>query len=793
MARSCCLCVLLLALTAVVGDERLRAADKDADLAAQLRELNATIVATDAETSKKLAQMLSTDVRSRVRAANERETKRWREVKDRAGWEKYRDPRLQALRASLGSFPEAPKTPKWTIVRQIDGDGYRILNLIIDSRPELGITANLYVPKEERKAMPGIIVVPSHHNPRTQGELQDMGMSWARLGCIVLVMENLGHGERRQHPFVNENSYPDNFRVGRQDYYFRYNTSLQLYTIGDSPMGWMAWDLMRGVDVLLAQPGVDKERILMLGSVAGGGDPAAVVGALDPRITAVGPFNFGGPQPETSLPLPMDAESAFNYAGGGSWESTRNLRLSARDGFAPWVIVGGVAPRRLMYAHEFAWDRERDPVWKRLQAIYDFYEVPDRLASANGKGSVTGKPPESTHCNNIGPEHRHAMYPALNKWFRLDGSVEKEFRTRHKPEELSCSTAEKLLKMKPMYEVAAKIGEERAEAARQRLAKLPLDVRRVQMQKDWAALLGNVDPKAAPKAMAQPTTKLGDVTVERIVLEVEPGIVVPTLLLIPTHKDASKLPVVVAFAQEGKQEFLKQRADGIAELLKGGSAVCLPDLRGTGETKPGDSRGRTSGATSISAAELMLGQTLLGSRLRDLRSVLRHLRDRSELDGSRIALWGDSFAPVNGEGVRLDVPWDAEKLPAQSEPLGELLALLGALHEPDVKAVYGQGGLVGYDSILLSHFCYFPHDAVVPGALTAGDILDVAAVLSPRPVRLEGLVDGLNRRVSENAVEERVATLRKAYRAFPETTTATAEVGKRTEVAKWLLAQLKLK
>ena len=39
------------------------------------------------------------------------------------------------------------------------------------------------------------------------------------------------------------------------------------------------------------------------------------------------PFNFGGPQPETQFPLPADAELSFNYAGGGSWESTRNLPL----------------------------------------------------------------------------------------------------------------------------------------------------------------------------------------------------------------------------------------------------------------------------------------------------------------------------------------------------------------------------------------------------------------------------------------------------------------------------------
>src|SRR5208282_4078076 len=133
----------------------------------------------------------------------------------------------------------------------------------------------------------------------------------------------------------------------------------------------------------------------------------------DPRIAAVVPFNFGGPQPETAYPLPADAADTFNYAGGGSWESTRNLRLSARDGFLPWVIVGSIAPRRLVYGHEFSWDRPHDPVWARLEKIFAFYDAGDRLAAAHGRGRVTGQPPESTHCNNIGPEQRKLIYPAL--------------------------------------------------------------------------------------------------------------------------------------------------------------------------------------------------------------------------------------------------------------------------------------------------------------------------------------------------------------------------------------------
>jgi len=99
-------------------------------------------------------------------------------------------------------------------------------------------------------------------------------MTWARLGCLVLVMDQLGHGERRQHPFVSAQSYAGEFPVGRQDYHFRYNTGIQLHLIGDS-LALDGWDVWRGVDLLLSRHGIDPKRIVLMGSVAGGGDPAA--------------------------------------------------------------------------------------------------------------------------------------------------------------------------------------------------------------------------------------------------------------------------------------------------------------------------------------------------------------------------------------------------------------------------------------------------------------------------------------------------------------------------------------
>jgi hypothetical protein len=192
-------------------------------------------------------------------------------------------------------------------------------------------------------------------------------------------------------------------------------------------------------------------------------------------------------------------------------------------------------------------------------------------------------------------------------------------------------------------------------------------------------------------------------------------------------------------------------------MLNEGLIVCLPDLRGTGETKiPGDHRGRTSASTSLSSSEWMLGQSLLGQRLLDLLAILPK--------DAPIALWGDSFAPVYPRGRRLDLPLDTAKLPDPAEPLGSLLALYGGLYSQHAKAVYVRGGLVSFQSILESPFLYVPHDVIVPGALTSGDLCDLAAALTPRPLKLEALVEGRNRLVDAKRLEREYELVRTAYR-----------------------------
>ncbi len=104
------------------------AADSPAgeDIAAQLRSLDGNVYPRDEDKAKERTRMLARDVRGRLQAANLRENRAWQQVKDRAGWEKFRDARLHALRASLGQFPTPPADLRVRVTRTQEGDGYRI-------------------------------------------------------------------------------------------------------------------------------------------------------------------------------------------------------------------------------------------------------------------------------------------------------------------------------------------------------------------------------------------------------------------------------------------------------------------------------------------------------------------------------------------------------------------------------------------------------------------------------------------------------------------------------------------
>jgi hypothetical protein len=780
----------IVATAGVTAPARVAAVDPpDTPLVAAIRKLDLRVI-TDESAAAEARRSARRDAFERIKQANRANSSAWYAIKTRDAWEQFRDDKLERLRESLtqGEFPTEPKN----IVthRTIEGDGFAIENITFESRPGIVVTANLYRPSQPPAAkMPGILIVHSHHAPKTQGELQVMGMTFARQGATVLVMDQLGHGERRTHAFGVDGKYPGPYKPSRQDYYFRYNTGVQLALAGESLMGYMVGDLMCGATLVAGRPGVDPAKLILMGAVAGGGDPAGVAGALDKRFAAVVPFNFGGYEPEDQFPLPDDAEQTFNYSGSGSWESTRNLRLSARDGFAPWMIVGATAPRALVYAHEFRWDEPRDPMWRRLRTIYGFYGAADRLSSAFGSGTVRGKTVEDTHCTNIGAVHRKQLYPDFQRWFGLPVPVSEQTGTR--PSEDLLSSVE----VPPLHKHVRALVDERLAAARAARKKFAFGPYRDALQEELRPLLGTIEPGDFREVACRRET-VDEITVERVLLEIpEPGATIPIPLVL-LQSATAKPPadgygprIIVALAQRGKQAWTTRRPEQIAAWLEAGIVVAIPDLRGTGETSDGDGRGRSSGATSLSSTEQMLGQTVVGRHVRDVRTVTKYLRGRPSFATSIITLFGDGLVPANAADLAAAAPLDAEKLPAASEPQGALVSLLVGLYDDSIALVFAGGALPTFTSILDEPYFYYPHDGVVPGMAARVDIADLLVAQSAE-VYLFDCRDGANRRISAARRDELSATVRSLFREYAvrfgviENDLEPAEVARRTLAAR---------
>ncbi len=733
--------------------------------------------------------MLSRQQRRRAQEAVLAERRAFEAVKTREDWERYRAARLQALRESVGRFPPERPPLDVRVTARLDGPGYRLENLVYQSRPGFYVTANLYLPERPAGRIPGMIIVHSQHFPKTQGELHDMGGLWARTGCAVLILERPGYGERAE-----TNTWY------RQAYASRFTFTKQLYLVGESYSGWAAWDIVRAVDLFYERSGIDRDRIILLGSVAGGGEPSAVAAALDPRITAVVPFNYD--------------QGHIRVHGDTPGQIVRQIH--------PWFVAASVAPRRFVRAFEFGWEGAEEPDypelwvdgWARSQEVWGFYGARDNLAYSEGYGLIRLSMERASHCFSIGPQQRAELYPIFERWFgipfpsaedqailpdsELSVSPDREAAQRQEAQRrrphadllsVTPAAAAQLPRQK-LHQIARAMGVRQLEAARAARAHLPPDERRRRLRADLQARLGDIQPRTAPRAARLWSRPLSGAAVEAHHIEVEEGIEVPLLLLRPAG--AGPAPVVVAVAQGGKERFLSDRAEAIAELLRSGAAVCLADVRGTGETAPAAARGDGGPHHALAQLEFDLANSLLGARLKDLRTVLAWLRARSDIDRRRIALWGESFAPPNPRDLFLDEVEieGGPQIQYRAEPLGAHLALLAALYEDDIRAVAAQGGLAGYLTILDDAFTYTPIDVTVHGILQAGDLADVAAALAPRALLAAGLVDGRNIRLDR---PDRDRIWRPALDAYRQVNAAQRLdlTGDAPNVGSWLAAHLR--
>jgi dienelactone hydrolase len=169
------------------------------------------------------------------------------------------------FRGAAAGWRDAPLRVEWGETIE-GGPGYRIRKLRYEALPRLWIPALLYEPSALRPKMPVVLNVNGHDSKGKAADYKQIRcINLAKRGVLALNVEWFGMGQLRapgyDHGLLNA-----------------------IDLCGTSGIATQFLMLTRGIDVLLAHPNADPQRVGVTG-LSGGGWQTIFVSGLDPRVT----------------------------------------------------------------------------------------------------------------------------------------------------------------------------------------------------------------------------------------------------------------------------------------------------------------------------------------------------------------------------------------------------------------------------------------------------------------------------------------------------------------------------
>jgi dienelactone hydrolase len=262
-------------------------------------------VLPERDPSSRAASPLYIHLQRRADAAIERRLAAYEQVKtaeDAWAWQRAR---REMFLAALGDFPQ--RTPlNAKITGTISGDGYRIENVLLESRPGHHVTGNLYLPLS-KPPFPGVIVPCGHSFQGKAAEsYQRVCMLLARSGIAAFCYDPIGQGERYQtfapdgtplgagytgspRSVQQLEAIPGRPRFSPTDEHTLMGIGAIL--VGTNTAQYRIYDGMRAIDYLLSRDDIDPQRIGCTGN-SGGGTLTAYLMALDERIACAAPVCY---------------------------------------------------------------------------------------------------------------------------------------------------------------------------------------------------------------------------------------------------------------------------------------------------------------------------------------------------------------------------------------------------------------------------------------------------------------------------------------------------------------------
>jgi dienelactone hydrolase len=627
-------------------------------------------------------QMLSRYLKRQAFEALERRRAAYEALKTPEQLAAYQERLRKTFIEHLGGFPE--RTPlNARVVGTLTGDRYRVEKVIYESQPRHYVTAVLYLPTGSKPPFP-VVVMPCGHSNNGKVENQIAGVLLALNGIACLCYDPIGQGERYQ--FLDAD--------GKRR--FGPTTEHTLLGAGSIPLGrntatYRIWDGIRSIDYVAGRKDIDPKKIGVSGC-SGGGTLTSYLMALDKRVACAAPSCYLTSFRRLLETIgPQDAEQNIHGQIGFGMD------------YADYLLMRAPKPSLILASTHDFFD---------IQGTWDTFRQAKRFYTRMGFGERVGLIETDAQHGYPKPQ-REAMVSWMRRWMvgkdepvtepEIPRRPEKDFLCTPKGQVMLLEGARSVVDLN--VELNARLEPRRQLwGTRDRQAALD-EVRRI-------AGIRTLVQLPRPRSTPSGTIKRKGYSIDKLVLETEPGIRLPALLF-KSEKPSGRRYLYL----HGEGKHIDAGLGGpIEKLVRSGHLVLAVDLRGIGETGPsGDSL--WGGNRNEFFTAFLLGKSVVGMRAEDVLSCARYL---SEGDGK-------------GQAAKVD------------------LVAIGVVGPPALHATALEGQLFGTMKLVRSLRSWSElvrHPAApgqlvntVHGALRTYDLPDLLRVLPRDKVSVEEALD----------------------------------------------------
>jgi dienelactone hydrolase/pimeloyl-ACP methyl ester carboxylesterase len=577
-------------------------------------------------------------------------------------------------------------------------EGYRVEKVVYESRPQLFISANLYVPTVGKPPFPGVLFQMGHSaNGKAYASYQKCCQGLARLGYMVLAFDPMGQGERIGYP----DSSGSDTRLSSVDEEHTL-PGRQMLLLGETATRYQLWDAIRSLDYLAAHPLVDPTRLASAGQ-SGGATLTMLLGCVDERLAAAA-VSSGNTE--------NVAIANFNPPGSTD-DAEQDLVGSGPLGFDRWDLLYPVAPKPLLVevsSHDFfgtyspRYLEDGREEYAKLARVYELLGHPEHLAWRS-----TPLPHGLTYGLRL------EIYNWFERWLKNS-----ERRIAEEPP--VAPEPANLLWTGPTGSVVRDYNSLR-----------PIDL----IKQTTAAIhpSGGTPFRVAPLRTAfreLAVTRFAGSRVAAVEVNSAPAVWIPAWLFTPEKSDTRESTLLVLDSR-GRNAGAHED-DLYHRLARAGHRVCAADVRGMGDSRPETGRGNSAytipheSEEDFAWASLILGDSLLAQRVTDILALMQALKTANR----PLAL------AARG---RLSVP-----------------ALFAFAASTDVASLYLAGGLASFRSVLETEIYSQPLSNFAWDLFRRTDLPLLVAQSAPRRIHLAGAVDASERPVAGDALRQIYST-----------------------------------